>query len=175
VGNANRIVYICLAALFVVAATFTLLNRGDQAHRTLEANRQYLVKIDGETVAAVGREELLALEPTEFTTIMATSSSLPRQVTFQGVELGRLLEFLEIDERNIDRVAFRGLDGYVSPVTPAEVERPRYVYICVSMDGEELKPGKDGGLGPYLMVMRGATFAQRWCKYIEYIDVKSKG
>jgi hypothetical protein len=41
------------------------------------------------------------------------------------------------------------------------------------MDGEILKTQSDGGYGPFMMVIRGSRFAQRWCKYVEAVDVIS--
>lgn len=172
--KANRAVYLTLVLLFAVVVISAVLNRGDvELKRALAENRQFQIRRDGESILTVGLHELLDLEPVEFTTRLATSVSEPREVTLQGVELRLLLEALEIDTSEARYFVFSGLDGYYSPLTLAEVEKEEYIYICLAMDGEILKTQSEGGFGPFLMVIRGARFAQRWCKYVEAVDIKN--
>jgi len=150
-----------------------LLNRGDAGlRRALEEHREFQILTDGELTAKVGLENLLDLNPQEFTTTMATSIGAPKQVTMKGVELRVLLDSLDIDTSQAATIAVSGLDGYVSPLTPAEVNKADDIYICYSLDGEILKTMSEGGMGPFLMVIRSERFAQRWCKYVESIDIK---
>jgi DMSO/TMAO reductase YedYZ molybdopterin-dependent catalytic subunit len=149
------------------------MNRGDvELKQALAQNRQFQVRLEGETVATVDLQYLLNLQPQEFTTTLATSISKPRQVVLQGVELRELLAALEIDTAQASYFVFSGLDGYYSPLTRAEVEKEQYIYICLAMDGEILQAQNEGGCGPFMMVIRGARFAQRWCKYVEAVDIK---
>ena len=172
VKKANRAVYIILAALLVVVAVLAVLNRGDaEIRRALEENREFLIRIDGDDMATVSLKTLLDLEPQEFTTSFATSIAAPREVTLRGVELRLLLEALEIDAGLASHFTVSGLDGFHTPLTGAEVLSEELIYICFAMDGELLEPQSEGGLGPFLMVIRGSRFAQRWCKYVEAVDM----
>jgi len=170
--KANKLVYISLAVLLVAVAVLAFLNRGDaELRRALRENREFHIRIDGNYAATVGLQTLIDIGPQEFTTSLATSISAPRDVTLRGIELRLLLETLEIDTSQASHFVVSGLDGHYSPLTRAEVEREGLIYICFSMDGEMLKAQNEGGFGPYLMVIRGALFAQRWCKYVEAVDV----
>ena len=168
----NKYVYITLAALFVAVAALALLNRGDaDLRRALGENREFLLLVDGGHAATVGLQDLLDLGPEEFSTALATSLAAPREVSLRGVELRLLLEAYGIDFAGASHVTVTGLDSYYSPLAVAEVDAEGVVYICFEMDGETLKPQDEGGYGPFLMVIRGSRFAQRWCKYVESVDV----
>ena len=170
---ANKVVYLLLSLLLVIMSVLAVLNRGDaELRRALEENREFQVRIDGEPVATVSLQTLLGLDPQEFTTTYATSISAPREATLQGVELRLLIDALEIDASNAAYYVVTGLDSFYSPLTKDEVEKVETIYICFSMDGEILKKQSEGGLGPFLLVIRGERFAQRWCKYVESVDIR---
>ena len=175
-GKADKAVYIILAVLLAAVAALTFLNSGDrELKRALEEKREFLVCLDGEYVATVNLQTVLDLDQKEFTTSFATSIAAPRDSVLRGVELRALLEALDIDLSSVSRVTVSGLDGYYSPLTVEEVERGETVYICYSMDGKILAPQSEGGYGPFMMVIRGSRFAQRWCKYVEAVDVVTGG
>jgi DMSO/TMAO reductase YedYZ molybdopterin-dependent catalytic subunit len=160
--------------LVVVAMAMARQSQFDPEHRRLlEENRQFIIRMNGEIIATVGYQDLMDLQIEEFTTTMTTSISPPRQVKLVGVELRYVLEALEIDRSEAKRFVFLGHDGYISHVRPAEVDKPGVIYLCLSMDGKVLKNQQEGGFGPFLMVIRGAPFAQRWCKYVESIEIVS--
>ena len=170
----NSLVYLSLALLLAAVAFLSLLNRGDaELRRALSENREFQVLVDGSLVSTVDLQGLLDLEPQEFTTSFATSISAPRDVKLRGVELRLLLEALAIDYIDASHVTVSGLDSYYSPLTLNELLQEERIYVCFSMDGELLKPQNEGGYGPFLMVIRGSRFAQRWCKYVEAVDVIS--
>ncbi|MCL1975504.1 MAG: molybdopterin-dependent oxidoreductase [Firmicutes bacterium] len=171
--KADKNIYLILVLLLIMIITVAYFQRGDaELKRALAENRQFLVLQDGATVATVSLQDLLDLQPQEFTTRFATSISEPREVTLQGVELRDLLAALNIDMAYARFYIFSGLDGYYSPLSRGEVEKEQSIYICLAMNGELLKDSSQGGYGPFMMVIRGARFAQRWCKYIEAVDLK---
>jgi hypothetical protein len=170
--KANRRVYIVLVLLLIAVVVLVYLNRGDtELKRALLENREFQVLVDGEYTATANLQTLLDLNPQEFTTTFATSIAAARDTTLRGVELRLLLEALHIDTTGISHIIVSGLDEYYSPLTQAEIEKDGLIYICFSMDGDLLKPQSEGGFGPFLMVIRGSRFAQRWCKYVEAINV----
>jgi len=172
VKRANKIVYSILGLLLAAVALLAYLNRGDaELRRALAENREFQIRIDGNYAATVGLQTLIDIGLQEFTTPLATSISAPRNVTMRGVELRHLLEKLEIDTSQASHFVVSGMDGHHSPLSSAEVASEELIYICFAMDGEMLKPQNEGGFGPYLMVIKGARFAQRWCKYVEAVDV----
>ena len=171
-GKANKTVYLVLVLLLVAVAVLAYMNRGDaELRRALTENREFLIRIDGEYAATVGLQELLDLGPKEFTTSLATSITAPRDVTLRGIELRQLLEAKDIDLTIASHFVVSGLDAYYSPLSLSEVLEEELIYICFSMDGELLKPQDEGGYGPFMMVIHGSRFAQRWCKYVEAVDI----
>ena len=171
--RSNVIVYLVLFALFAAGFLLAFFNRGDaELRRALEENREFLILVDGGTVATVNLQMLLDLDPQEFTTTYSTSISAPRETALKGVELRLLLESLDIDILNAASYVISGLDSYYSPLTREEVDAEGVVYICYSMDGQILKTQSEGGFGPFMMVIRGSAFAQRWCKYVEAVDIR---
>jgi len=171
--NANKAVYLTLLLLVAAVVVLVLINSGDaELRRALEENREFRVLIDGEPAATIGLGALLGVEPQEFAATLASSVGLPREVTLKGVELRQLLETLDIDAAQASMIVVSGMDGYVSPLTNAEVNKAENVYICYSMDGAVLKTQSEGGYGPFLMVIRSERFAQRWCKYVDTVDVR---
>ena len=171
-SNANKAVYIILALLFAAVAILSLFNRGDRAlQRALEENREFQIRVNGEYAAVVSLRTLLDLDPQEFSTSLATSIAAPRETALQGVEMRFLLESLEIDISEASYITVTGLDGYYSVLTRDEVESKETIYVCFSMDGEILNTRSEGGYGPFMMVIRGSRFAQRWCKYLEAVDI----
>ena len=172
--KANKIVYLVMGLLLAAVAVLAFLNRGDpELRRALEENREFHIRVNGEHAATVSLQMLLDLGPQEFATPFATSITAPREATLQGVELRTLLESLDIDISGATHFVVSALDGHYSPLTSAEVRQEGLIYICFAMDGEMLRPQGEGGFGPFLMVIRGARFAQRWCKYVEAVDVRS--
>jgi len=168
----NKLVYIILVLLLIAVAVLVYLSKGDaELKRALSENREFQVLVDGEYKATANLQTLLDLDPQEFTTTFATSIAAARDTTLRGVELRLLLETLDINTTGISHIIVSGLDEYYSPLTRTEIEKDGLIYICFSMDGEMLKPQSEGGFGPFLMVIRGSRFAQRWCKYVEAIDV----
>ena len=166
------VIYLTLAVLFIAVAVLAMLNRGDpELRRALEENREFQIRINGATVATVGLQELIDSNPQEFRTTYATSISAPRETTLKGVELRVLLDSLGIDISDVGHYIVYGLDSYLSPLSRDEVEGDGTVYICYSMDGQVLKTQSEGGYGPFMMVIRGENFAQRWCKYVEAVDI----
>ena len=47
--------------------------------------------------------------------------------------------------------------------------KPRNVYLTFERDGEYLKSKKQGGNGPFQLVIRKDSFSQRWIKHVDEI------
>jgi len=172
VTKVNKIVYLALSIILIAMAVLAYINRGDiELKRALEENREFLIRANRSTIKSVNMQMLLEMDPQEFTTSFATSITSPRDVSLRGVELRIILQSLEIDFTRDMRFVVTGLDGYHSALTYDEVMEEELVYICFVMDGEFMKTQGEGGYGPFLMVIRGSRFAQRWCKYVEAVDI----
>ncbi|MCL1827876.1 MAG: hypothetical protein FWG32_00105 [Oscillospiraceae bacterium] len=173
--NANKAVYLTLGLLLIAVSVLAALNRGDAGlKRALEENREFLILTDGEPAVTVGLSDLLDLQPREFSAVMSSSMTSPREVIFKGVELRLILAGLDIDAADAAYIVVTGLDGYVTPLTPEEVYKPENVFMCFETDGEIMKTLGEGGFGPFMLVLPNERFAQRWCKYAETVDIRFK-
>lgn len=161
-----------LFILVLAVAVLAHLNRGDlDLKKKLEMNAEFRL-LYGDSAYLVTMEDVLNLNPMEFGAIMRTSTTQATLVSFTGVELTKLLASYGIPVEAGSTVRVNALDGYASAFTAEEVLTPENVFLCIYMNGEALKPKKEGGFGPYLVVIRNVQFAQRWCKFVEEIVVR---
>ena len=174
-AKANRIILLIVGVLLtaIVVLAYLNMNSDDVAlKRALQENRQFLLKVNGETAAVVGLQDILDMETVKFTTRLSSTTITPRNADFEGVELRAIYERLGIDISGASIFDVRGLDGYDSPLSIDEVMAEEKIYVCIAMDGAILTDKGSGGWGPFLLVIRGSTFAQRWCKYVEEINAR---
>ena len=165
-------IVMAIVLLALAVAVFAYLNAGDLGKKKeLETNAEFVL-MHGEIEHRVNMEDILALGPVDFTTVMRTSTTGPTSVTFTGVELSTLLQEYEIPLHSGSTIEVKALDGYSSALRGEEVLEEENVYITIAMNGETLKPKGEGGLGPYYLVMRNTEFAQRWVKFMEEIIVR---
>ncbi|NMB00590.1 MAG: molybdopterin-dependent oxidoreductase [Firmicutes bacterium] len=170
--NENLVIISSVAVLLVLVVVFAHLNAGNvDLKKDLEIKAEFVFVHDSDSYR-VTMNDVLALNPVEFTAVMNTSTTDPTPVTFTGVELSKLCERYNIHISPDSVVLVKALDGYASALTGSEVLTEDNVYICIHMNGEALKPKKEGGLGPYLMVIKNVQFSQRWCKFVEEIEVR---
>ncbi len=170
--KSNRWIYYTVFLLIILLALFAWLNRGNiEEKRELEETAQFNL-ICNQTKVSVSFSDLQALEPENFTTIMDTSTTEPTEVTMRGVELIRILHDKDISLSEEQTVEVRALDGYASVLTYSEIMESQNVYIVFEMNGEPLGVKADGGMGPYLMVIRSAKYAQRWVKFVQDVELK---
>ena len=168
----NRWIGITVGILFAAVVLLMTLNRGNlEEKRALESNAQFAIIQEARSVK-VDMRDIEELQPESFTTIMDTSTTAPTEVAMKGVELRKILEAKDISLEPGQTVEVRALDGYASALTYEEVMTPEDVYIVIEMNGEMLTPKKEGGMGPYLMVIRSAQFAQRWVKFVQDVEIK---
>jgi len=66
-------------------------------------------------------------------------------------------------------VTFNASDGYRIILSAEEIAEPSNVYLTFERDGEILKSKKEGGNGPFQLVIRRDPFSQRWIKHVNEI------
>lgn len=168
----NRWIYYVVILLVIALAVFAWLNRGNIAQkRDLEESARFNL-ISGETKTTVNMNDLLELGSEEFTTVMDTSTTDPTEVTMRGVELRKIFEQKGIVMKESQSVEVRALDGYASALTYDELMTTQDVYIVFEMNGEALGVKAEGGMGPYLMVIRSSQYAQRWVKFVQDVEIR---
>lgn len=170
--KSTLIIIICIVVLIIAVGVLAVLNSGNTAlKKELEMNAQFYIKY-GDKAQLVTMQDMLDIGPVEFKTIMDTSDTDPTEVTFTGVELKTLASHFGIDIKDASVVEVTALDGYSSALTGDEVREDDNVYICIYRNGEPLKPKSEGGSGPYMMVIKSSQFSNRWCKFVQEINIR---
>lgn len=161
----------CVLMIVALAVLVLVYNRDVKERKELERSLMFLIKTES-TSANITLDALKAVPSEEFTAVLDTSSTEPKEITLRGVEVVELCAALGIDIEDAEVFEFKALDSYASAVTIEEVTEENNVYICYEMEGQPLKPKSEGGMGPFLMVIRSSVYSQRWCKYLMEIDIR---
>ena len=162
------IIIICMAALLTVISVIYFAGFispvGDPEGLTIEI-------IHKGNVIEADRDLITGLQGETFNAVIRSSGQKPRETEYTGVPLSGLLLEMNINMENNKQVIITGSDGYVVVVTAEEINEPKNTYIAYAIDGEEIKPRKKGGVGPYQLIIRKDGFSQRWCKYVTQIEI----
>jgi len=104
-----------------------------------------------------------------FPAVVRSSGSKPVETEYKGIELTKLFDSLDLDITNYSKVTFNASDGYRIILSIEEIKEPSNVYLTFERDGEILKSKKQGGKGPFQLVIRRDPFSQRWIKHVNEI------
>lgn len=104
-----------------------------------------------------------------FPAVIRSSGKKPVEAEYKGIELSTLFSSLDIDLADVKRITFNATDGYRIILDIEEVLEPSNVYLTFEMNGEIMKSKKQGGNGPFQLVIRRDPFSQRWIKHVEEI------
>lgn len=104
-----------------------------------------------------------------FPAVVRSSGSKPVETEYKGIELTKLFDSLNVDITNYSKVTFNASDGYRIILSMEEIKEPSNVYLTFERDGEILKSKKQGGNGPFQLVIRRDPFSQRWIKHVNEI------
>ena len=129
----------------------------------------FTVNIDGkseviDTEIIYTHEEALV-----FPAVVRSSGSKPVETEYKGIELKELFKSLELDITNYSKATLTASDGYRIILNIEEILEPSNVYLTFERDGEELKSKKQGGNGPFQLIIRRDPFSQRWIKHVDEI------
>lgn len=104
-----------------------------------------------------------------FPAVVRSSGSKPVETEYKGIELTKLFDSLNVDITSYSKVTFNASDGYRIILSMEEIKEPSNVYLTFERDGEILKSKKQGGNGPFQLVIRRDPFSQRWIKHVNEI------
>lgn len=166
-----------LAAVIAILAVTTLLlgylNMRSMETTAGEAGDISFVVNGSNSILSL--DQLRALENHEFKAVEDTSSSGPATRKFRGVLLKDALNRASIEDEMIKastKILVKGLDGYVTALSPEEVLADKGVYLAFEKNGKPLGNMKNGGSGPVQLVANSDNFSQRWCKYVVEVSLE---
>lgn len=136
-------------------------------------DREQIIKIDivsGEHVVTVDGKYIYEYEEISvFPAVVRSSGQKPVETEYKGIELINILENLDINVNDIEKATFIAEDGYRIVLSRDELYEPSNVYIVFERDGEPLRSKKQGGNGPFQLIIRRDPFSQRWIKHVKEI------
>ncbi|MTI54747.1 hypothetical protein [Geosporobacter ferrireducens] len=104
-----------------------------------------------------------------FPAVVRSSGQKPVETSYKGIELSKLFSSLDIELSNIEKVTFNAADGYRVILSIEELKEPGNTYLTFERNGAHLKSKKQGGSGPFQLVIRRDPFSQRWIKHVDEI------
>ncbi|HKL74950.1 MAG TPA: molybdopterin-dependent oxidoreductase [Halanaerobiales bacterium] len=169
----KKIIFSVLIILVIVIAVTAYINRGSLSKKdTAQKEAIVTFKIDGEEVDSISMDHIKEQGEKTFSKELDTSDSGPVEQHYTGVPLKNILNSLDIDMGNKEQVIVKAIDGYTVALTAEEVMMGNNVYLIYKNNGEFLKTKKQGGTGPYRLVIREDQFGQRWNKFVTEVNIK---
>jgi len=104
-----------------------------------------------------------------FPAVVRSSGKKPVETEYKGIELSTFFSSLNIDLKKVKRITFNATDGYMIILDIDEILEPNNIYLTFERDGEIMKSKREGGNGPFQLVIRRDPFSQRWIKHVEEI------
>lgn len=162
-----------LLLLAVSIGVLLFLNRSNVVDGQLaEQEKTFRVTVAGKEVAKFTVEALEGMESDTFPVVIRSSGEKPKEAEYTGVELSSILEASGVDLQGKEQLTFTAMDGYVVAANVKELEEGKNFYLAYAMDGEPLKTKSEDGNGPYQLIIRKDPFSQRWCKYLQEVDIQ---
>lgn len=104
-----------------------------------------------------------------FPAVVRSSGNKPVETEYKGIEMSKLFSSLDLDISQVEKITFNASDGYRIILSIEEINEPNNVYLTFERDGKPMKSKRQGGNGPFQLVIRRDPFSQRWIKHIEDI------
>jgi len=171
----TRIIVIVLALLFITTAVGAVVNRQYAREReALLKAAEIAVLEQGREVSRLTMDAIGQLPTANFTARLKSSvMESPEEHTYTGIAFSDLFASAGISLKDKRRVVVHSVDGYAVPLSIEEIKALENVYLVYMDNGDYLGSyGAADGQGPYMIVIRGDRFSQRWAKYVCELDVQ---
>lgn len=171
----SRIIIIVLAVLLVTTAVGAFYNRQyNQEKAALLAKAEIAVREEGKEIARLKMDDIDKLPTAKFSARFKSSVMKSAQEhIYTGIAFSDLFTSAGIALDGKKSVLVKSVDGYAVPITIKEIQELDNVYLVYKDNGDYLGAyGKVDGQGPYMIVIRGDHFSQRWAKYVCELDVQ---
>ncbi len=171
----TKIIIIVLVLLVIATGTTVMANYNHSKDRLALLEKQEILLYEkGIEVCRITFADFNEIGPTEFQADLKSSTmTKPEAHSYTGIALSDLFTYAGISLEDKSRVIAGSLDGYRVPLKIEEIVALDNVFLVYQDDGEFLKAyDQPGGQGPYMIVVRGDRFSQRWAKYVIELNVE---
>jgi|SRR5690554_6222657 len=159
-----------LLGLIVIFVVVTGILSAVNINRIQGLDQEKLTIVAGSQSKEITLGELKELPATSFTAELRSTSQPNQTITFTGISIKDLLEYLKIDV-TFSEVAFSSLDGFTTVLSVDEVMMDDNVYVVYKRDNEPILSKSDGGTGPMEIIVAQDPFSNRWNKYVIKIEL----
>ena len=170
----TKIIVIVLTVLVLITAIGAIINMeyAKEKAALLEA-AEIAVLEDGTEVSRLSMESIGRLPTLEFTAMLKSSvMKAPEEHAYTGIALSELFASAGVSLEGKSRVVVHSVDGYAVPLKIEEIQELENIYLVYKDNGDYLGSYDEAdGQGPYMIVIRGDRFSQRWAKYVCELDV----
>jgi len=169
----KKIVLFIILGLAVIVGISAYLNRGNiKAKNESQESATISFKSNGSEAAKKDMNFIKSLDKSSFSANLKANGKQAVKHTYTGVPLKKVFEALKISLDGKSQVIVTAADGYASVLTVNEVNEDDNVYLAYEIDGKPLGTKKDGGSGPFEIIIRKDAFSQRWCKFVSEVELK---
>jgi len=171
----TKIIVTILVVLLVTTAIGSVWNRQYASEKAALLEKAEIAVLDeGREVSRLSMDVIGQLPTADFTAMLKSSvMKSPEEHRYTGIALSDLFASAGISLEGKTRVVVHSVDGYAVPLTIEEIQALENVYLVYKDNGQYLASyGEADGQGPYMIVIRGDRFSQRWAKYVCELDVQ---
>lgn len=169
----NKILILIILILFLISTVGLYLNKDNiLANRKLNEDAIFIIYEEGEEVASYNMLEIQQLDEKKFNATLDTSSSRPKEYNYTGVLLKDIFiqSGITLDDKEMATVT--GADNYTVALSIDKILEDDNIFLAYKREDKPLGSIKDGGSGPYQLIIRKDQFSQYWCKYALKADIK---
>jgi hypothetical protein len=164
-------IVITIIVLVFVVGIFAYLNKQSIGDKIQDQKNSILsIKHDGKE-EKIDMTFIKSLGEENFEANLKKSGKAPVKHEYTGVDLKKIIEAKKISLSGKSTLTATAVDGYSSAINIDEIEKGSNVYIVYKIDGDLLKSNEEGGDGPFMMLIRGDQFSQRWCKLLVGVEL----
>lgn len=171
----TKIIIMVLAVLIIATGISVAFNQQNAAERRALLEAAQIAVLDGGVeIARLDMKTLNQLYAVEFTARLKSSiMKKPEEHIYTGAALSQLFTAVGVSLEGKNRVIVHSADGYAVPLGIEEIEELDNIYLVYKDNGKHLGSYQEvGGQGPYMIVIRGDRFSQRWAKYVVELDIQ---
>ncbi len=170
--KSNILIVSSIIVLVAITGVFAFLNSaGAGQNKTLEEEAAIIITSNGENIAKIDMELFERAGLTDFYADLDTSKTGASRHLYTGIPLNSALQVLDIDIGDYSVVIAKASDGYTVTYDSDEIKDKDNAYIAIKRDGNLLGTRREGGEGPYQIIIRKDAFSQRWCKFLIELEL----